>query len=127
MHHVERTPLMIAVGGGHENLISYLIKEKGADVNGRTNDGSTGLMIASSKGHTSIAAMLIACNAQVNLTTRNGCTALMLAALAGHEDIVKLLLCHGADSCAKTVDGSTAVSCPLHLALCQSFFPGLSY
>jgi ankyrin repeat protein len=108
-NHAERTPLMVAVAAGNDDVASFLLLAKRADVNRATSDGSTPLMIAASKGHRSAVELLLKQGAEVNRITKNGCSALMLAALAGHEDIATLLLERGADPCGKTIDGSTAL------------------
>ena len=60
-------------------ILSCLI-ETGADVNARTNDGVTPLMIAAEKGHTYAVASLVKCGANVDLQDKYGNTALHYAA-----------------------------------------------
>jgi ankyrin repeat protein len=64
----------------------------GADVNAKTEDGWTALMVAVGKGRTAIVEALIAGGADVNAKTEDGWTALMVAADWGRaqKDILRI-------------------------------------
>ena len=71
----------------------------GTDVNTKDEDGRTALHLAASNGHTEIAKLLLANNADVNVMNAVGQTetALHIAAWKGHPEIAKLLLANNAD------------------------------
>jgi hypothetical protein len=100
--------LVQAANIGNLNEINALLA-KGADVNAKTNDGSTALMNASQEGHKDIIDALLSKGADANAKMENGFTALILASRRGHKDIVDALLAKGADINAKTKDGATAL------------------
>jgi len=79
-----------------------LLLEAKADPELKAQDGTTALMIASSKGHSSVVRKLLQAGATVNITNQGGWTALYLAAWGGHEDVVELLLEAKADPELKT-------------------------
>ena len=65
---------------------------QGADVNARTSDGLTPLMLAAKNGRTEIiTALLLDQGADVKAKTDYDTTALMLAAQNGHTETVALL------------------------------------
>jgi hypothetical protein len=64
----------------------------GADVNAKTLDGDTALMLAARTGHAGIVQALLFTGADVEAKNRYGETAVMLAAEEGHLDIVRMLL-----------------------------------
>jgi ankyrin repeat protein len=83
--------------------------------NDRDSDGQTPLHWAASRGHTEVAKLLLASNAEVNAESNSGETPLQLAAIGGHKEAAGLLLVHNADITAKNnlrYPGWT----PLHLA-----------
>ena len=104
--------LLEASNNGDTKLVAELL-EKGLrwhlDVNTKTNNGNTALMLASEKGHTEIVAMLLDNEADVNSKSNNGWTALMVASYDGHTEIVEMLLKNGADVNTKENDGYTAL------------------
>jgi|GEM_PF-928956 len=126
--------LLKAVEKGQKKKVKDLL-HKGADVNGRNENGMTALMLAAEKGDLKIVKLLIEEKADVNAKTKDGWTALeyaavygrtktveillnkganigdalRLAAYWGHTKTVKLLLDKGADVDAKTKDGRTAL------------------
>jgi hypothetical protein len=63
----------------------------GADVNAKSNDGDTALMIAAQRGKTDTVQALLDKGAEVNATNIDGETALMVAAQEGHTAVVELL------------------------------------
>jgi len=94
-----------------------------ADVNAKSNDGSTALMIASEKGHIEIAKLLIANRADVNAKVTSGLltgwTALILASENGHFEIVKLLIANHADVNVKVISGLYVGWTALMIASCN--------
>ena len=63
-----------------------LLLNRGADIEAKTNDGLTGLILALSEGHTETAALLIDKGADITVT-HNGKTAFILAKEKGYEGI----------------------------------------
>ena len=87
-----------------------MLLKAGADVNAKTKDGETALMVALLEGHTESVNALIKAGADVNAKDIKGGTALMLAALYGQAEDIKLLLNAGADVNARNdIDGKRAV------------------
>ena len=79
-----------------------------ADVNARTEDGSTSLMYAAGSGTAESVKVLLDAGADVNARYENGWTSLMLAARFGAAESVKLLLDAGVDASVKDTLGKTA-------------------
>jgi ankyrin repeat protein len=100
--------LRAASGEGHLDIVRALLAE-GADVNAKTNDGTTALLLASRNGHLDVVQVVLAKGAEVNAKDNKGVTALMGASVAGHLEIVQALLAKGANVNAKTNDGTTAL------------------
>src|SRR3990167_527415 len=88
-----------------------LIKElDAADLNSiKNNYGSTALIIATEKGHTDIALLLIEKGADLNIKNRDGDTALIIATEKGHTDIAHLLIEKGANVNIRNEGGDTAL------------------
>ena len=86
----------------------------GTDVNTKDEDGRTALHLAAYNGHTEIAKLLLANNADVNVMDAVGQTqtALHIAAWQGHPEIAKLLLANNADVNVMDAVGQT----PLNIA-----------
>ena len=80
-----------------------------ADVNARTEDGSTSLMYAAGSGTAESVKVLLDAGADVNARTINGATALMGAAAGGAAESVKLLLDAGVDVNARYENGWTVL------------------
>ncbi|KAL3090157.1 hypothetical protein niasHS_006609 [Heterodera schachtii] len=72
-------------------------------------DGLTPLIIASGRGFTEVARLLLAAGAQVNTSDKFGSTALIWAARKGFRQIVEQLLNSGAELDAVGMYGSTAL------------------
>lgn len=101
--------LLEAAEQGNLKTVTDLI-ESGASPNAKLqSEGSSALMLASAKGHTEMAKVLIDKGADVNAAKPNGWTALMGAASSGHLDIVKMLVERGADVNARHAYGYTGL------------------
>ncbi len=96
---------------GRKDVVELLLA-KGADVNAKTNTGTTALWMASAIGHKEVVQALLANGADVNAKNNDGETALMGASRDGHKEVVQVLLANGADANAMTnyyYDGETAL------------------
>jgi ankyrin repeat protein len=82
---------------------------EGFDVNEKSKQGKTALILAAAAGHAKVVEALIDLHADVQAQDKNGATALILAATEGHAEAVRVLLKHGADVAAKDHDGGTAL------------------
>ena len=82
---------------------------EGFNVNEKTKQGKTPLILAASAGHGKVIEALIGLGADVQAQDNNGATALIVAATGGHAEAVKVLLNHGANVAAKDHDGGTAL------------------
>lgn len=96
----EQTPLQAASGGGHLDLVNYLLAA-GAEFNAPAaeNGGRTALQFAAEVGHERIVQALIAKGTDLNARAAptNGRTALQAAAGGGHLAVVVLLIARGAE------------------------------
>lgn len=97
-----KTALCCVVKRGDETSIQMLLAAK-ADVNNRSIDSATPLIVAAKLGREGVVRPLIGHGkAWYDTRDANGCTALLYAASAGYEGIVRRLLETG------KVDGNTA-------------------
>jgi ankyrin repeat protein len=96
------TPLILAAKSGYASVMAPLIKA-GADVNGKTANGTTPLMLAAASGDTDAVKRLIDAGADVNAKESiRGETPAMFAAAANRAAVITLLASHGADLGATT-------------------------
>lgn len=86
---------------------------KGTDVNEKSSQDETPLIIAALAGQSEIASYLLQRGADIDARSAPGLTSLHAAAYAGHTDIVKLLVARGA--AVNDADNRFGVT-PLHLA-----------
>ena len=113
---VRRTALFWASLNGHTKTVEMLLKQPGIDVDMKTNDGRTALILASQSGEasenvlTEIVAMLLENGADVNAKQTNGMTALLWASRNGRTETVAKLLENGANVNAESDYGQTALS-----------------
>jgi ankyrin repeat protein len=102
---------MYACKNRYENEAERMIA-RGADVNHRSQNGNTALMItASYSGTPEIAERLLSAGANVNAQDNDGYTSLMTAAHQGNVAMVRSLLEHGANLRLKNRHGGTAADC----------------
>ncbi|MGC2165851.1 MAG: ankyrin repeat domain-containing protein [Gallionella sp.] len=93
--------LLAAVKSGDVDNATGLM-DKGADCNGRDEDGATLLMLASYSGNLPLVMVLLKAGAEINASDERGWTALMKAAHnadknAGFPDVVQALIAAGAN------------------------------
>lgn len=87
-----------------------LLISRGANVNARSKQGRTPLMMASlSLGGSATVALMLAKNADVNVKDSRGDTALGLAASIGAVENLRLLLAKGADPAVANGKGETPI------------------
>lgn len=105
-------PLTSACWKGHRNVVKLLL-EFNSNIEHRTKDGCTPLMLAAREGHISVAELLLMSQAQVNVPSGSeNNIPLTLACWKGHGEVVKLLLEYGSDIEHRNKAGCT----PLMLA-----------
>ena len=104
-----------AVQTGDIATVRRLLLARGADVNAKTREGITPLLIAVLARQPAIVELLLRLKADPNAATTEGNTALMAAAMAGHRAIAQQLLAAHADVNARNRNGAT----PLFLAARQ--------
>jgi uncharacterized protein len=81
----------------------------GANINAKTQNGVTALMIAARSSSTELVKFLLENGADVNAQSDDGYTAILLAVTNGDAGVTKLLIENGADVNAKSNDGFTAL------------------
>jgi ankyrin repeat protein len=82
--------LRIAASNGQLEEVERLLNE-GADIDARSDNGMTPLILASWRGHTKVVELLLREGADVDATTNKGTTALRLATERGHKEIIRML------------------------------------
>ena len=104
----DRSPLVYALWGGHEDLARLLIS-KGADVNKKDTEGYTPLHQNCVVGRTSFAKLLVEEGADIELTDNNGLSPLHLAAFHNGGDLVVYLVEAGANVQRSDPHGDTVL------------------
>ena len=90
-----RTPLLLAVEGGHETVVQQLLEREDIDADSKDLQSQTPLWLASAKGHQSIVRLLLEHKGiNANFKDRHGRTPLSIAAETGHMAVVGFLLKH---------------------------------
>ena len=84
------TALHYAVFAGHSQLAQYLL-ERGADINARSTNGSSVLMMAAYEGHEALAQQLIGLGADPGVKNENGDGALEWAMKHQHLRIARIV------------------------------------
>lgn len=111
MSYDAQTPLVIAVCGGHLELVKFFLEE-GCDPNGSQTPALESLLhLAAERGYYDISVELIDAGVNVNHEDITETTPLQCAASNGHVNIMKLLLNAGAD-----INGSCKDHTVLHSA-----------
>lgn len=90
---LQRTPMIIAAGSGHANIVRLLI-DKGAAVDAADSRGATSLQISAWWGHEEVVNVLLERGASVGIRSRQGLSALMNASMGGHLRVIARLLKH---------------------------------
>ena len=105
---LEQCFLEFAVTGNQFGISTLL--ELGVDVDHKSSEGRTALMIASYAGHQQCVQMLTSANANVDIQDNKGYTALMLATECNSIDIVSHLLSVNASVNLQTQEDDTALT-----------------
>jgi hypothetical protein len=92
----------------HLKTAEYLINE-GVEVNAKTSDGNTALMLAARLNKRDLIELLLSKGAEVNAVNQQGQTALIAASMKGQAEAVCPLLTSGADINVKDSFGGTAL------------------
>lgn len=104
------TALILAVRNKAQKVLAVLLATPGVNLDARSQNGDTALMIAAFKSNLPVASALIDKGAEIN---QSGWTALHYAASAGSDAIVKILLEHAAYIDAESPNKTT----PLMMAV----------
>lgn len=80
----------------------------GGDINAKTEEGNTLLMMASKIGDKPTVEFVLSQTPDLDAQNMAGATALMIAAKYGHDHVVKMLLKEGADPMIRNNGGITA-------------------
>jgi ankyrin repeat protein len=113
----ERTALKLAVQGGHEAVVTFLLSQ-GAHATNPDRNGSTPFMSAAAGGHVGMAQLFLELQGGQGLDDRyhtTGKTALHWAVMCGHVEAAAWLLKNGAGASIRDKDGRT----PL-MEVCES-------
>lgn len=104
--------LLDAAENGYLEIIRFLIKEEGANVNYRCECGckGTALHLASAHGHLDTVRLLLDSKANINTKNSWGQTALHKSSTYGYLELTRLLLDKGANIHVRDTYGSTALS-----------------
>lgn len=103
--------LHLAVKGGDARIVSAILAHnRHPDVNHRTRDGFTALMLTAVFNEPGMAKQIAEAGADLNLQTRLGDTALSYAVDAEFPEVVKLLLAKGAKVGLTLFSGTTPVA-----------------
>ena len=90
-------PLSYAAFNGHTAVVDYLLK-RGAEIDARTENGSTALFFAARFGHVDTVKLLLKKEADLTIVNENGETAVDWAVKNRHTDIEDLLRAAGGRS-----------------------------
>ncbi|KAK0828845.1 hypothetical protein LTR73_004477 [Friedmanniomyces endolithicus] len=112
-YHIDAARLLLKHGARAavtgQSAMCELLLERGAQVDGLDDEGSTALHYASASGS---CAVLLRGGADVKLKQKHGLTPAHWASHKGHTEVLELLLSHDAPVDARAVEGAS----PLHLA-----------
>ena len=107
-----RTPLHAAVAADAQGVFHILLKNRYTNLDAKTNDGTTPLMLAARLAIEGMVEALIESQADVNIADENGKTALHWAAAVNNVEAVNVLLKNNANRDAQDNKDET----PLFLA-----------
>lgn len=96
--------LILAAREDQPKVVAELLRQRGIKVNARNAVGDSALMLASLKGHTEVASLLLGAGADFS---HDGWNPLLYAAFEGRLPIVELLLAKGANPNARAPNQST--------------------
>lgn len=99
------TLLHYAARHGHLDIVEYLIKRVGMDVEVYNNDYKRPLHEAASMSHQACVSYLLREGAKVDSLKKADWTPLMMACTRRNLDVIQELLCHGADPALRNKDG----------------------
>jgi ankyrin repeat protein len=115
------TPLHHAAQAGHIDAVVCLMElikdsaKQRATVNAASQDGTTPLMAAMSRGHENVVRMLLSLGAEVSAARTGGARVIHLAAMAGTPELIALVCAAAKDESAE-VNAPSDVGFPLHWA-----------
>ena len=104
-----RTPLMIASGSGHKEVVQTLLETEMVNVNQQDNEGQTALMLSVASNHIDISKELLDAEADPNLKDDEGNTALHIACSNEFTDEVNLLTSYNANLFIRNNEKHTAI------------------
>ena len=110
--HSGRTPLHAAIATDAQGVFHILLKNRATNLNARTFDGTTPLILAARLAIEGVVEQLIEAEVDVNCADDQGKTALHWAASVNNVEAVNILLAHGANRDAQDSKDET----PLFLA-----------
>uniref|UniRef100_UPI0037E98E8D ankyrin repeat domain-containing protein 16 n=1 Tax=Semicossyphus pulcher TaxID=241346 RepID=UPI0037E98E8D len=102
------TLLHYAARHGHLDIVEYLIKQVGMDVEAYNSDYKRPLHEAASMSHQACVSYLLREGAKVDSLKKADWTPLMMACTRRNLDVIQELLCHGADPALRNKDGWTS-------------------
>ncbi|MCL7032403.1 hypothetical protein MKW94_026347 [Papaver nudicaule] len=101
-----RTPLHLAAWSGHNEVVSYLCKNK-ADARAAAMDDMGAIHFAAQKGHLEVVRTLLSSGVSVKSCNRKGLTPLHYAVQGSHIELAKYLVRKHSSVSAKTKAGKT--------------------
>jgi ankyrin repeat protein len=101
------TRLHLSASLGDLNDVQHVIEK--SEIDARSVNGSTPLILASIKGHSEVMELLLSHGANMEATTHANNTPLILACMHGHKEAVRILLNQGASTQPKNLDRETAL------------------
>ena len=103
-----RTPLMLAAGKGHDDVLLWLI-DHSADVNKKDCNEQTAFDYACEYGHLKVVKLLLSKGVEIDLEDDYHWVPLILAAKNGHSDVFLCLMNHCDDVSKKDTHHRTAL------------------
>jgi ankyrin repeat protein len=101
--------LLASLSNSNPEILKYLLG-KGAEINGRRDNGLTPLLAAAGNPNPEAARFLLLAGAETGATDPSGRTALMLAVwLNQNDEVAKIMAAGGVDPAARDHQGRTAL------------------